>query len=179
MPKHHQWLTLERAHAQLGEATDGWRRTLPAHPATTWSSQQVGSGEIRGETYDRLRMPRTVEQGQAELLVTVSRGVYAAMEGGIDSLIRYPHGCVEQTTSGLIPMVLLEDVLRDLGSERMAGDEHRRRMNGAIEHVLRHQNADGGFGLWPGMSSRGRGARAGTMFWLRALARRCSEALRP
>lgn len=144
-----------RAHAELGGASDGWRRTLPAHPASTWSSRTIGGGELRGEREERLWMPRRIERGQAELLVTVSHGVYAAMESGLDSLIRYPHGCVEQTTSGLIPMVLLEDLMRDLGSGRMAGEEHRRRMAAAIEHVLDHQNSDGGFGLWPASSSEG------------------------
>lgn len=144
-----------RARVQMGQASDGWRRALPVNPATAWSSQRVAGGALEPGAGGWFAMPSQIDGDQAELLVTVSHGVYAAMEAGLDSLIRYPHGCVEQTTSGLIPMVLLEDLLRDLGSGRLASADHRQRMGAAIEHVMRHQNGDGGFGLWPSSSSEG------------------------
>jgi hypothetical protein len=123
------------------------------HPATAWSSEHLGEGTVRGRAQLWMAMPRRLADGGAELYVTLSRSVYASMERGVESLMEYPHGCVEQTTSRLIPMVLLEDLLGDLS--RFGGARHRERMNDAIAHVLRHQNDDGGFGLWPSSSSEG------------------------
>ncbi len=144
-----------RARVTLGGASDGWTRTLTVHPATSRAGVHVSGGAIDAAAGAWLRVPEGAEREQTELVVTVSHGVYAAMEAGLDALVRYPHGCVEQTTSGLIPMVLLEDLARDLGSGLLRGAEHRARMEGAIAHVLRHQNTDGGFGLWPTSDSEG------------------------
>ncbi len=144
-----------RAIATLGEAQDGFQVAIPSHPPTTVTTRRISDGELSGSREQWLRVPRGALPGESELVINVSRGVYSEMESGIDSLIEYPHGCVEQTTSRLIPMVLLEEVLRDMGDPRLSGDAHRRRMDEAIAHVLRHQNDDGGFGLWPTSSSEG------------------------
>ncbi|MFW5920445.1 MAG: alpha-2-macroglobulin family protein, partial [Polyangiales bacterium] len=136
-------------------AADAFERSLPVHSATAWNAEQLFDGRIGQEQRVRVPVPSHVEDGLAELVVTVSPSVFASMEGGLDALIRYPHGCVEQTTSQLIPMVLLEDLMKDLGRDRLAGESHRNKMNEAIAHVLKHQNHDGGFGLWPRSDSEG------------------------
>ena len=143
-----------RARVRLGTEEDGFRIDLPVHPATSWSSQHVGEGFAQDRQRVAVRMPRGVEPGQAELVITLSQSVYASMERGLESLIDYPHGCVEQTTSRLIPMVLLEEIVGDMADPRF-GAQHRQKMKDAIAHVLRHQNPDGGFGLWPDSSSEG------------------------
>src|SRR5262249_25546033 len=95
------------------------------------------------------------EPGVSELVVNVAPGVLASIGSSLDALVEYPHGCVEQTTSRLIPMVLLEELLRSTGDPRLSGPEHRRKMEQAVRHVLEHQNEDGGFGLWPSSESEG------------------------
>ncbi|MGC4087963.1 MAG: hypothetical protein QM756_08710 [Polyangiaceae bacterium] len=103
----------------------------------------------------RFELPKSAEPGLGELSVNVAPGVLASMSGSLDALIDYPHGCVEQTTSRLIPMVLLENILRHSGDTRLSGKEHHAKMEAAVRHVLNHQNADGGFGLWPSSPSEG------------------------
>ncbi|HJL17649.1 MAG TPA: MG2 domain-containing protein, partial [Sandaracinaceae bacterium LLY-WYZ-13_1] len=144
-----------RARVRMDGAEDGFALELPIHPATAWSSEQLGEGTLDGAEALWMTVPREVRSGQAELYVTLSRSVYASMERGIESLMEYPHGCVEQTTSRLIPMVLLEELMGDLQVAGVADGAHRQRMEDAIAHVLRHQNDDGGFGLWPSSSSEG------------------------
>ncbi|MEM9190255.1 MAG: hypothetical protein AAGF12_13810, partial [Myxococcota bacterium] len=111
--------------------------------------------KIDGSATAQIAIPEAARPGTAELFLTLSPGVLASIEPGLDSLKRYPHGCLEQTTSGLIPMVLLEDLLNGSGGDSLRTEEHRSRMQAAIAHVLRHQNGDGGFGLWPTSNSEG------------------------
>jgi uncharacterized protein YfaS (alpha-2-macroglobulin family) len=144
-----------RVRAAKGAERDGFELTLPAYAPTTWQSKQLGDGVVDGTATTEVTLPDGVAPGLAELVVTYSPTVLASIESGLESLVEYPNGCVEQTTSRLIPMVLLEDLLRGLGSARFDGAAHRARMEASIVHVLAHQNDDGGFGLWPNSESEG------------------------
>lgn len=62
-------------------------------------------------------------------------------------LIEYPHGCIEQTTSGAFPQLFLVDLL-DLNSNFKA--EITKNVNAAIKRIGMFQTSAGGFGYWPG-----------------------------
>ena len=64
-------------------------------------------------------------------------------------LIRYPHGCVEQTTSGVFPQVFLDDIF-DLTYDQKK--EAQDNIKNGIARLGRFQNADGGLGYWQGES---------------------------
>lgn len=61
-------------------------------------------------------------------------------------LIRYPHGCVEQTTSSVFPQLYLTDIL---DMEQGKKDEIQDNVNLAIKKLAMYQSASGGFGYWP------------------------------
>jgi len=64
----------------------------------------------------------------------------------LSSLVRYPHGCAEQTTSQAFPQVRLKALL-DLDPARSARiDENVR---AAIDKLANFQTSNGGFSLWP------------------------------
>lgn len=144
-----------RATAELGSERDAFQVELPVHSPTLWQTKLLAEGRLDETRKVALDVPKTAERGQTELVVNVAPGVLASLGGSVDALMEYPHGCVEQTTSRLIPMVLLEEVLRSSGDPRLAGGQHRKKMEHAVAHVLRHQNPNGGFGLWPGSESEG------------------------
>jgi alpha-2-macroglobulin len=144
-----------RAAVALGRERDAVQVDLPVHTPTLWQTELVGEGRLDQPRKLDVKIPATTEPGSAELMVSVAPGVLASISGSVDALIEYPHGCVEQTTSRLIPMVLLEELLRSSGDPRLSGGEHRQKMNQAVAHVLKHQNSDGGFGLWPSSESEG------------------------
>ena len=74
-------------------------------------------------------------------------------------LMRYPYGCLEQTTSAVFPQLYLKDFLRDpeisgkpLTAEQYAAQiDHN--INSAIRRFSRFQTASGGFAYWPGSGS--------------------------
>lgn len=65
----------------------------------------------------------------------------------MDYLIRYPHGCVEQTTSSVFPQLFLTDIF-DLTSEKKK--QIQRNIENGITRLGRFQNASGGLGYWMG-----------------------------
>ncbi|MBI2967202.1 MAG: hypothetical protein HYY40_05245, partial [Bacteroidetes bacterium] len=63
-------------------------------------------------------------------------------------LITYPHGCIEQTTSGAFPQLYLADIL-ELNSDFRAKID--RNIKAGIDRLIRSfQTTSGGFAYWPG-----------------------------
>jgi uncharacterized protein YfaS (alpha-2-macroglobulin family) len=61
-------------------------------------------------------------------------------------LIEYPHGCIEQTTSGAFPQLYLADVVQlDDRSKKRASDN----VKAGLNRIRTFQKADGGFAYWP------------------------------
>ncbi|MBK9335994.1 MAG: hypothetical protein IPM98_05200 [Lewinellaceae bacterium] len=65
----------------------------------------------------------------------------------LEYLIRYPHGCVEQVTSGAFPQLFV-DLLTPLDKKQR--DKITRNVTAAIDRLRRFQQNDGGFSYWPG-----------------------------
>ncbi len=62
-------------------------------------------------------------------------------------LIRYPYGCIEQTTSAVFPQLMLKSMGYFNDDEAKSIDEN---INRAIQRLQRFVVADGGFAYWPG-----------------------------
>jgi uncharacterized protein YfaS (alpha-2-macroglobulin family) len=71
------------------------------------------------------------------------------LEKRLDFLINYPHGCIEQITSGAFPQLVLNQ-LTDLSEYRKAQID--KNVKGTIAALMNFQTKDGGFSYWPGES---------------------------
>ncbi|MGB6153231.1 MAG: MG2 domain-containing protein [Pricia sp.] len=69
--------------------------------------------------------------------------------GRMEYLIRYPHGCVEQTTSAAFPQLYLADIF-DLDGNR--NKQIQQNLTRAVKRLGDFQNATGGFSYWPGQN---------------------------
>ncbi len=68
----------------------------------------------------------------------------------IDYLLRYPHGCLEQTISSMIPWTAAGELRDIIPSLAKHDDVHiRRNIDKAVERILSMQLDDGSFGYWP------------------------------
>lgn len=65
-------------------------------------------------------------------------------------LIQYPHGCIEQITSGVFPQLFLSEIA-DLNPERLASIQ--RNVTAGIRTLAGLQMANGGFAYWPGTAT--------------------------
>ena len=67
----------------------------------------------------------------------------------MEYLVRYPHGCVEQTTSAAFPQLFLADVL-DITFDKKK--ELEKNIKSAIKKLNNFQAPNGGLSYWPGYS---------------------------
>lgn len=77
--------------------------------------------------------------------IGVSGIIMPAFTKYYQSLIRYPHGCLEQTTSKAFGMLFIEDLVKLSPKERLSRADF---MDAALTKLYAHQKADGSFKYW-------------------------------
>lgn len=82
----------------------------------------------------------------ASQTVRVSARPDVRLGRALDYLLRYPYGCLEQTVSASLPLLHLPD----LAHGAIGREETRRFVQAGILRVLRMQQPDGLFAMWPG-----------------------------
>ena len=93
-------------------------------------------------------MPGAVRPDLGGVTVSASSTLLGDLQDAVQSLLTYPYGCVEQTSSRLLPVVSLAALHRSypLGLE---GDP-REFVKAGVERIASMQTAEGGFAYWPG-----------------------------
>ena len=99
-----------------------------------------------GETW-RGEIAYPGREGTNTLTAGFSRLPPINLDSRLEFLTKYPHGCVEQTASGLFPQLYLDRIL-SLDEDRRA--EIRTNINTGIERIQGMQIVSGGFAYWPG-----------------------------
>ncbi len=118
----------------------------PAAPAlNVGKSLILRSGESRSFESEVSFLKGTT---RAEL--TLSTSILPSLEGPLRYLFNYPYGCVEQTSSSLLPWITLRGYLESTGSEEFTADQILDNVRGGVERLLSMQTADGGLGTWSG-----------------------------
>lgn len=85
--------------------------------------------------------------GTNEGVLEVSKLPPLNLESRLQYLIRYPHGCIEQTTSSVFPQLYLSNLL-DLSEGEKENIE--RNIIAGIKRLRTFQISDGGLSYWPG-----------------------------
>lgn len=65
-------------------------------------------------------------------------------------LIQYPHGCLEQTTSGVFPQLYLADIVDMTSTQKQ---NIQKNVTAGISRIANLQTSNGGFMYWPGARS--------------------------
>jgi uncharacterized protein YfaS (alpha-2-macroglobulin family) len=65
-------------------------------------------------------------------------------------LLHYPYGCVEQTTSSLLPWLMVRDLRATLPELARTDAEIGKTVNNGINLLMSMQTSDGGLSFWPG-----------------------------
>ena len=93
--------------------------------------------------------PQDMLDGTGKLEVRVDASLLNGLQDIARQLVDYPYGCVEQTSSGLIPLVALGELAQEyqLGIEDL--DVY---VASGVARLRSMQLDDGGLGYWPGAS---------------------------
>jgi alpha-2-macroglobulin len=88
-------------------------------------------------------------ESDGELRLDVSRSRMSEARDALEHVLHYPYGCVEQTTSNLLPWLALgkyEPMFPDL----LQKDKTQAAIQRGADRLLQMQTADGGLSYWPG-----------------------------
>lgn len=113
------------------------------NPATTRAERKALAP---GETWETSVVPHGLP-GTNVVTLEVSAVPPLDLERRLDYLVRYPHGCLEQVTSGAFPQLYLPLLLK---LEDARQKEIEKNVHAAIERLRGFQQPDGGFAYWPG-----------------------------
>jgi alpha-2-macroglobulin len=94
-------------------------------------------------------------EGKGDLSLEFSRSLLLESGASIDYLLSYPHGCVEQTTSSLMPWFAVES-LRPVVPRfaNVSADQVKAAIQTGVDRLLSMQLPTGGFAYWPGGRER-------------------------
>ncbi len=85
--------------------------------------------------------------------VRVTSNPYGDVFDHLTFLVRYPYGCIEQTTSSTRPMLFVDRLMEQIDPEMAADGGIQKRVKHGIRRVLSMQTSSGGFAYWPGSDS--------------------------
>ncbi|GAB3204613.1 alpha-2-macroglobulin [Pontibacter aydingkolensis] len=109
------------------------------------------AGSIKDGAIADIKLANDFIPSSVSAKLVVSRSPLAQFTDDITFLLRYPHGCLEQTTSTAFPLLYYTDLARSLHQ-----DKKNRSFNPnylvqeAITKIELMQQYDGGFTYWPG-----------------------------
>ncbi len=114
---------------------------VPNPPTTTVVQKIVSANETWKAEYELNGI-----KGTNTAYVEVSNIPAINLEERLEYLIRYPHGCVEQTTSSGFPQLFLDNIT-DLSNDEKQKIGYN--IEATINRLLQFQHTDGGFKYWP------------------------------
>ncbi|MBA3395939.1 MAG: hypothetical protein H0T89_25130 [Deltaproteobacteria bacterium] len=141
--------TLQFSVTMNGEG-DAVALSLPVQHPSPVLVQPVASGSTKDARTIPVALPPDAIPTSAELVVSVDPDGLAGLENGLRDLVQYPYGCLEQTTSKVIPMIAVRDLAESLAIDGLSGPALEKFVKAGIAKIGRHQTAYGGFSLWPG-----------------------------
>ena len=97
-----------------------------------------------------MKLPAGIMPASASLEVSTDPDGVAGLEEGLRDLIEYPYGCLEQTTSRLIPLVAVEELAKSLKLAGLDGPALQKFIRAGLGKLEKFQTDEGGFSLWVG-----------------------------
>lgn len=136
-----------RAAATSGDVGDGVRVTLPVQSRTLVETT-AAYGVVEDRTELQVGLDLDVLPGHGGLDLTLWPSGLAGLRDASLYLVYYPHGCVEQLSSGLVPLITLGHNAGEL--MQLDPDEVAALAGEGIRQIQEHAHETGGFAYWPG-----------------------------
>ena len=119
------------------------RPDLP--PRTTQVAGRVDTSTLDLPQQDHGFRPSTVTR-----TLTVGPLPMTHFTANLGNLLRYPYGCLEQTTSRILPLIYFTDLVKALEPELFADSDPAAMVYAGLRRLAGMQLMSGGFAMWPG-----------------------------
>ena len=140
-----------RLTARLGGEAYTESVELPVRPAAAFA-RRSGTLAIEAGASRRLSLEGEFLAGTARASLVVAGDPRVELAGALRYLLSYPYGCVEQTTSRLVPLVYLRELARLADPETVGREEVEELMAAGFLRLRMMQAYGGGLAMWPGSS---------------------------
>jgi len=122
---------------------------IPVHPPATYRSDHelivLGPDEDRA-----IDTNAYIEGSMVEWDVTAGASPALRLQEALAYLADYPYGCIEQTTSRLMPLYLMRQEAELVGSILPMNENYESYIQYGIDRLLAMQTYSGGLSMWPG-----------------------------
>ncbi|MEJ2210008.1 MAG: Ig-like domain-containing protein, partial [Anaerolineae bacterium] len=120
---------------------------LPAERQVTTFAGELTSA-VPSQTLT-LTVPVDAVQGLSRLQVELAPSLAPGLLDGVEYLVDYPHGCVEQTMSRVLPNAVVGRAFRELGrSSPLLETDLPPMVELGLQMLYGYQHDDGGWGWW-------------------------------
>lgn len=134
-------ITLENNDFRMYEKTE--IDILPNNPYTTISKKFT----LEPQSTLTLQNPKKYVKDSQNAYVLVSQSPIMSIDHRLKWLIRYPYGCLEQTTSSVLPQLFMDTLSK---GDFIDKPTIVKNINAGIARIGKFQTSDGGFAYWQG-----------------------------
>ncbi len=110
---------------------------------------QVGSGVFSAEKPAKFSMPRNYLQSTTQFKLTISAIPTLRFGASLQYLLIYPHGCIEQTSSKLFPLLYFQDLAKAVEPAMAGSGSVDYYLSEGISKIESMQLSNGKFSYWP------------------------------
>jgi uncharacterized protein YfaS (alpha-2-macroglobulin family) len=119
------------------------------YPAPLLREVETKRIESNDAELKRISDPQILE-GSGQATVDVANTRVIELRESLRYLLHYPYGCVEQTTSSLLPWLMVRDLRATLPELAKTDAEIADAVNRGINLLMSMQTSTGGLSFWPG-----------------------------
>lgn len=123
---------------------------VPIAPAQPEVRRAAHVSIAAGQQLDLSRYLSGWLPGSDRSTIWLSANPYGGAFSHLRYLIKYPYGCIEQTTSSTRPLLYVSTLLDNVDPGLTRQTDLDAMVRSGIERVASMQTADGGFAYWPG-----------------------------
>ncbi len=111
---------------------------------------EFGSGLANVANPAEFTLPGDWLEGTARFVIQTSAGDFAGLARGLEYLLSYPYGCIEQTTSRIMPLLYFENLVKFARPDLIGSKGHEYFVQEGLMRLMEFQRRDGSFSFWPG-----------------------------
>lgn len=130
--------------ATMAQEKDALKITIPIKSPPFIEAVATFSS-ITDSAFEGLIVPDNIYENTGGLEILLSSSVLAGMKRGIEHLLDYPYGCLEQRLSRILPLIVGEDIINQFKLAPVTGKELRDSVQKVLDEVPQYQTYDGGF----------------------------------
>jgi len=133
--------------AQLGDESDVEEVEIAVRPPNGLSYKS-GCVAVDAGKISRINIPGDWLPGTEKFSLTCAPKPWLSLGAGLRYVMRYPYGCLEQTTSSVFPLLYLADVASALEPDTLEREDAAPFVQAGIARIAAMQRSDGGFSMW-------------------------------